>query len=194
MEYPIAITFKIFALAQQFRVTDATGTLLMYVKRKLFKLREEVTVFADAEQTTVRFTIKADRILDFNANYTVRDANGAIQCVVHREGLRSLWRATFVVSTASGAVYTISETNPAVKFLDGLIGEIPIVGFFTGYFLNPKYRARDAANNDVFEIIKRKAMLEGKYSIVPISPVDEQEAVNILSGIFVLVMLERQRG
>ena len=51
MNYPLQLSFKILAIARQLSVTDTTGRLVFYVKQKAFKLKEAVTVFADAEQT-----------------------------------------------------------------------------------------------------------------------------------------------
>jgi hypothetical protein len=50
MNYPLHLSFEILSLARKIAVTDATGNLSFYVKQKMFKLKEAVTVFADAEQ------------------------------------------------------------------------------------------------------------------------------------------------
>jgi uncharacterized protein YxjI len=58
------------ALAPQLSVTDASGQQVLYVKQKLFKLKEAVNVFADAAQTRQLYTINADRILTFPPSTT----------------------------------------------------------------------------------------------------------------------------
>ncbi len=63
MNYPLNISFKILALARQLALTDVAGNLIFYVKQKAFKLKENVTVFADREQTRQLYTIKADKVL-----------------------------------------------------------------------------------------------------------------------------------
>ena len=65
LRYPLTMSFKIVALAPQFSIRDASGDLIAYVKQKLFKLKEAVTVYADERQTQAMYTLKADRILDF---------------------------------------------------------------------------------------------------------------------------------
>ena len=67
MHYPLNLTFKFFALGPELSVVDAQGTLLFYVKQKLFRLKEAVNIFADADQRELAYTINADRILDFSA-------------------------------------------------------------------------------------------------------------------------------
>ena len=60
MTYPIEFEFKIMALAPQFYVRDGAGRDVAYVKQKLFKLKEDITVFENASQTTPLYKIKAN--------------------------------------------------------------------------------------------------------------------------------------
>ena len=76
MNYPITLTFKLLALASQIYVRDANGNLLGYVKQKLLKLKEDINVFADENQTQLLFNIKADRVIDFSARYNFTDQSG----------------------------------------------------------------------------------------------------------------------
>src|SRR3972149_438649 len=76
MQYPLNLSFKVMALAPQLSVTDASGQQIFYVKQKLFKLKEAVNVFADSAQTRQLYTINADRILDFSAQYHFSDDQG----------------------------------------------------------------------------------------------------------------------
>ena len=69
LNYPLEMSFKIVAINPQVRVTDANGQLIAYVKQKAFKLREDITIFADEAQTRPLYRINANRILDFNASY-----------------------------------------------------------------------------------------------------------------------------
>ena len=76
MHYPLTVSFKILALAPQVAVRDVEGQLLFYVKQKLLKLKEAVTVFSDDGQTQPLFYINADRVLDISARYHISDAQG----------------------------------------------------------------------------------------------------------------------
>src|SRR3712207_116087 len=96
-QYPLTLTFRILALAPQATMTDAIGGVVLYVRQKLFKLKESITVFADVEQTRPIFYINADRILDFSPRFTFIDAHGNVVGAVKRFGARSLWRAHFEV-------------------------------------------------------------------------------------------------
>ena len=101
MNYPIDLSFKLLALASQIYVRDASGNLLGYVKQKMFKLKEDINVFADEGMTKHLFNIKADRVIDFSAKYNITDKIGYI-------------------STGGGAFLEFLEgkTLPAVDILE----------------------------------------------------------------------------
>lgn len=194
MEFPLQLSFKAIALAAQLSVTDATGKLVCYVKKKAFKLKEDVTVFADKEQTSPLYTIKADRIIDWNAKYALSTAAGAPIGMVQRQGSRSLFKAHYDLSDANGVIMTIHEENPWAKFFDALFGEIPILGIFSGYVFNPKYLVTRTDGTDVMRITKKPAMLEGKFMVDKLTDISETEEIVGFLGIMMMVMLERARG
>ena len=96
-------------------VTDAAGQLVLYVKQKVFKLKEEVTVFADEEQMRPLFNINADRVLDFSAQYSFTDGGGMPLGAVKREGVRSIWRAHYQILSQGMPEMTVQEENPWVN-------------------------------------------------------------------------------
>jgi hypothetical protein len=73
MQFPLTLEFKKVALSPQISVLDASGNLIFYVKQKLFKLKEAITIFADREQTQPLYSINADRVIDFSARYRFKD-------------------------------------------------------------------------------------------------------------------------
>ncbi len=133
MQYPLELTFKFWALAPQISVLDAQQNLVFYVKQKLFKLKEAITVFADGEQQRPLYYIKADRIIDFSARYDFTDADGNYLGAVKRRGMKSFWRARYDIFDGDSSKIHIQEKNPWIKVLDALFAEIPVVGMFTGY-------------------------------------------------------------
>ena len=93
MNYPIELSFKLLAIASQIYIRDANGQLLGYVKQKLFKLKEDINIFADESQTRHLYNIKADRVLDFSAKYNFTDSTGRALGSIRRKGMRSIWKA-----------------------------------------------------------------------------------------------------
>ncbi|MGB3632822.1 MAG: hypothetical protein WA982_02150, partial [Rubrobacteraceae bacterium] len=123
-------------------VTDATGKLVSYVRKKKFKLKEDVGVYADENQRKLLFRIKADRVLDFGASYSVVDSNGKLLGAVRQEGVRSMWKSSYVISNATGdSSGILHEENPWIKVADGLMESIPFGDSLGGLFFNPSYLA-----------------------------------------------------
>jgi len=195
MDFPLQLKFKKIALSPQISVTDATGRLLFYVKQKAFKLKEAVTVFADAEQTQPLYTINADRVLDFSARYHINETSGFSLGTLQRQGRRSLWKATYEVLRGGGPVMHIREENPWVKVGDALFSEIPVLGIFTGYVFNPAYLVTRADNGaPLMRVKKEAAFLEGSYSITRTGELSENDDRLAVLSVLMMVLLEKRRG
>lgn len=195
MNYPIDLTFKLLALASQIYIRDANGQMLGYVKQKLLKLKEDINVFADESQTQHLFNIKADRILDFSANYRFTSANGQPIGSIRRRGMRSIFRANYEISDAAGnQVMSINEENGWIKVGNSLIGELPIIGMFTGYFLNPAYLVSKTDGTMVARLAKQPAFFEGKFRLTPTVPLSGEDETRVMLAVLTMTLLERARG
>jgi len=194
IEYPLSLSFKIVALAPQFSIRDANGNLLGYVKQKLFKLKESVTVFADESLTQPLYVLSADRIIDFSAQYYFADTSGAIIGSVKRQGMRSLWKAHYDIMDGEEVTMSIREENGWIKFLDALFSEIPIVGIFAGYVFHPRYRIERPDGSVVMRMKKRSAFLQGKFELEKMEAMEEGEEKRALLSTIMMLLLERMRG
>ncbi|MBN8582202.1 MAG: hypothetical protein J0L96_16160 [Anaerolineae bacterium] len=84
---------QVFALAGKFRVFDPSGRLLLFSEQKMFKLREDIRVYADEAKTQEVLAIKARQIIDFSAAYdVVESATGQKVGAMRRKGLASMFR------------------------------------------------------------------------------------------------------
>lgn len=195
MQFPLTLTFKVLALAPQITVTDASGQTLFYVKQKLLKLKEAITVFSDSSQTTELYKIGADRVIDFSAQYHITDARtGQAIGSIKRQGMRSLWKARYDIMQGERMVYHIEEESALVRVMDGIFGEIPIIGMLSGYVFNPVYLMQDANGQTVMTITKEKALLETGFKIAQKTPMGDDETKLAVLGTFMMVLLERIRG
>lgn len=194
MDYPLQLSFKLLALAPQIYVRDAAGQLRMYVKQKLLKLKEQVTVFADEAQTVPLYHIKADRVIDFNARYDITAPDGRSLGSVRRRGRRSLWRANYEIMRGEEVVFVLKETNPWAKVGDALFGEIPVIGIFAGYVFHPHYTVQGPDGGEVLHVAKQNAMFEGKYQIDRTRQVAAEDEGLAVLGVLMMLLLERQRG
>ncbi|ALF53438.1 hypothetical protein ACX27_12240 [Nostoc piscinale CENA21] len=194
MQYPLELTFKFWALAPQISIVNAQGNLVFYVKQKLFKLKEAITIFADAEQTNPQYYIKADRIIDFSARYEFSDTNGTNIGAVKRRGLKSIWRARYDIFDGENTYLTIQEKNPWVKVADALFAEIPVVGMFTGFVFNPIYLVSRADGTVVMRLEKIPTFLSRKFIIKAVDQVSDREEQQILLSLIMMLLLEKNRG
>ena len=196
MNYPLSINFKILALAQQLSLTDATGNLIFYVKQKAFKLKEAVTVFADDQQTRPWFYINADRVLDFNANYSFVDYTGKPFGGMRRQGRKSIWRAHYEIFDGyqPHPVAVIKEENPWSKVFDAMLGEVPVLGIFTGYMFHPKYLVSRPDGMPLLRLKKQASFVGRKFGIDALAPLDQTSEMRILLAVMMMVLLERARG
>jgi uncharacterized protein YxjI len=198
VNYPLSLSFKILAIAQQITVRDSLGDLLYYVKQKAFKLKEDVTVFADEGQTRPLYNIKADRIIDISARYTITDVNtGAVIGAVKKQGLRSLWKAHYDVFDPLGGeqpLFSIREANPWIKVADGLFGELPIIGLFSGYLFHPTYLLQRGEGNVVMSLKKQPAFFEGKFSLEKQGQLTPAEETLATVSMLMFLLLERARS
>lgn len=198
MQYPLTLNFKLVALASQVYVRDAAGRELLYVHQKLLKLKESITAYADRSKAKALYRIAADRVLDFRARFDFTDAEGRPLGAVKRQGARSLWRATYDVYLAGSDEprLRIREEKPWVKLLDGVVGEVPVVGIFSGLVLNPAYQVVDLATGELaFRVAKRRAVLESRFVVERHAGAPDAAAeVTVLLAILTMTLLERDRG
>jgi uncharacterized protein YxjI len=195
MQFPLKLTFKVLAVAPQITVTDASGQTLFYVKQKLFKLKEAITVFSDSSQTKELYKINADRIIDFSAKYHIMDVQGQKIGAIKREGMRSIFKARYDVFDGNDThVLDINEENAFVRVMDALFGEIPIIGMASGYVFNPTYLVADMQGQIVMKIKKEPALLETGFTITQERPMSDEETLRAVLGLFMMVLLERVRG
>lgn len=195
MNFPLQLSFKIVALANQISVTDANGQLIFYVKQKLFKLKEQVGVFADREQNQRLYQMGADRIIDFSPRFTFTDQHGQVVGAIKRQGMKSLWRARYDLFDGETNELYITENNPWIKVMDRVLGEIPFLGLLTGYLFHPVYDVcRTLDNMPVFRITKSKSFFEGKFVMEKLQDVAPDQELRVVLGTLMVALMERARG
>lgn len=197
LHFPITLRMKVMAIAPQFYVRDGNNRQIAYIRQKLFKLKEDIRIFADEQQTRLMYSIKADRIIDFNAAYSLTDAQtGQAFGSLRRKGMRSLWKAAYEVHDEHGQpLYFISEESAFMRLLDGIFSELPIIGLLSGYVFNPSYLVKNGSGKTVMRMKKQPALWEGIFKMEAfsksLSPADQKR---LMLGLFMVVVLERLRS
>ncbi|QDS95950.1 hypothetical protein FF011L_47520 [Roseimaritima multifibrata] len=194
MQYPIELSFKLLTFGQRITATDASGQVLMFIKQKMFKFKEQVEIYNDPQQSRLLFRIAADRMIDFSANYHFTDAEGNDWGAVRRQGMRSLWSAHYDVMQNETVDMTISEESPMKKFLESMLSEIPIVGMIAVYLLNPSYIIHRPDGTPVLRLTKHPAFFEGRFTLEKLAEIPEDDELRSLMASIMLVLLERRRG
>lgn len=196
LNYPLDFKFKITTLSSDFNITDRNGNYVAYVRQKMFKLKEDVIVFSNESRTKELFRIKASQWIDFNASYAITDQQTGKQFGnLSRKGMRSLWKSQYDIADSGGQTkYQINEDNGWIKVLDGIVGEIPLIGMLSGYFLNPSYTVKDNSGREYFRLKKMPSLFGRRFQLDRLVDIaDEDEALVILSFLM-MVLLERERG
>lgn len=194
MQYPLTLRFKLMTFGQRITVTDSTGQMLMFVKQKMFKLKENVEVFRDEGRTNLMFRIQADRVIDFSANYHFTDASGNDWGAVRRKGMRSFWAAHYQVMQDNQVDMEINEENPFKKVLESILGEIPVLGFIAVYLLNPSYIVTRPDGTPLLRLTKKPAFFEGMFELEKLNDMPEDDELRSLLALMMLCLLERARG
>lgn len=195
LNYPLDFKFKITTLSSDFNITDRHGKYVAYVRQKMFKLKEDVIVFNDESKTKELFRIRANQWIDFNASYSITDMLGKNFGRLARKGVRSIWKSTYdILDGNDKAKFTIREDNAWVKFFDGMVGEIPIIGMFTGYFLNPSYTVKGTDGKEYFRLKKMPSLFGRRFQLDRLVDINDEDETLVVLSLLMMVLLERARG
>ncbi|MES2569547.1 MAG: hypothetical protein V4710_05775 [Verrucomicrobiota bacterium] len=197
MRFPLDFRFRLFTIAPQITVTDSAGSEVCYIKQKAFKLRESVTLYRDSSQSTLLGKIEADRIIDWSARYTFHDADGKPFGAVGRSGARSLWRSHYDIfdgASSKQSAMSIQEESVMKRMLDGLLGQIPVLGMFTGYFLNPTYKITTTDGQLVARLRKKASFLDKHFQLEKLADLTAEQELEILLSCLMMTLIERNRG
>ena len=194
LSYPLDLSFKIVTIGTRIKIKDATGRQVAYVRKKKFKLKENVGVYSDEAESRLLFRMKADRMLDFSARYAISVPDGHPIGAVGRQGMKSLWSSAYVLDDAYGTeAGSIREENAWTKVLDSVMESLPLGDALGGLFFNPAYLA-ELYGKDVLRIQKQPSVLESSFRIDKLADFSGDEEDLLLAGIIMMVLLERDRG
>lgn len=110
---------EVFALAGKFSIYDSTDDLVLYSHQKLFKLREDIRIYADDHGEQEVMNVQAREILDFSAAYDVVDSTtGRKIGALRRRGFASMVQDSWeILDTADNVIGSIEEDNLGLALL-----------------------------------------------------------------------------
>lgn len=200
--YPLYLRFRLIALSPQIIVTDNEPNEILFVKQKVFNLREDIRIFSDQTETREVCNIRAEQILDFNTRYNFyRSADGQHLGSVKARGWRSLWRATYLIDDPAGhqKMY-ITEDNPWIKIADSMLSGLRGIGLLSAFLFHPSYTCyrgaeRDDRSQPVMRIRKQGAFFENLFTIDRLDgAMTAEEEISALLSFMLMVQFMRQRG
>jgi uncharacterized protein YxjI len=114
-------------MGASFRLFGEDGSLAFFVKQKAFKLKEQITVFADEDRTDAMLGIQARAIMDISATYDVTDLkSGKTVGALKRAGLKSIFKDEWSLLDSDGNAFgKIEEASMFAAMLSRLIRLLP---------------------------------------------------------------------
>lgn len=192
--YPLHFLFRITTFSNDFSVNDAQGKKLFYVREKMFKFRDHIKVFRDDSKREELYDLVSNKIIDFQQTFTITDNNNQVVGKVRKKTFQSFVTVTYHIQNPNGVVlYTIKERSALVRFFDNIFGEIPIVGYFSGYIFNPKYVVKDQQGKELYELKKQPSFFGRKFTVDKLNSEEVNEEQIILS-LMLMILQQRDRG
>ena len=75
-----------------------------------------------------------------------------------------------------------------------MIGEIPVLGAFTGYLFNPTYNVTNKAGQIVVKLKKMPSFFGKEFELEKVADIDEDDKERVMLGLMMMILLERRRG
>lgn len=93
---------KIFTLlGAKYHIYDPAGQLILFSKRKGFKLKEDIRLYTGEDMTQELICIQARKMIDFSATYDVFDSQSGLKIgALRRRGLKSMLQDEWVILNA----------------------------------------------------------------------------------------------
>lgn len=134
-QHPLALVQHAYTARRNFfnflgikcEIYTPEGQPFLFVHLKAFKLKEDITVYADPGQTQPLLSIKARQIIDFSAAYDVFDLGQQTKVgALRRKGLKSILRDEWeILDVHDQVVGLVQEDSMALamlrRFLSSLI-------------------------------------------------------------------------
>lgn len=111
---------QVLALTGTIRLYSPSEQLVLYSRQKMFRLKEDIRVYADESQAQELLYIQARQIIDFSAAYDVFDSFAQEKVgTLRRKGWRSLLRDEWDVLDANeqliGRLFEDDPTRAALR-------------------------------------------------------------------------------
>ncbi len=121
---PLVFRRKVFKLAgNKISVFDQQENLVLFIKQKAFKLKEDIRVYSDESLGQEMLSINARQIVDFNAAYDVVDPTTQEKVgALRRKGFSSMFRDAWeLLDKDDNLIGKIEEDSMALALIRRLL-------------------------------------------------------------------------
>lgn len=105
---------KTITVGNKYWLENQNGTIIGFCKQKLFKLKEDIRIYTDENESQELFRIKQEQIMDAWGNFAVIDSNNNKLGFVKRNIISAFAKDTWeLYNTSNQMVGKIEETSTA---------------------------------------------------------------------------------
>ena len=177
---------KVLTVGRKYYIQDSGGGNVGFCKQKMFKLREDIRIYADENMAQELIKIKQEQILDFSGTFRVTDASsGQTLGYVGRKGLKSIIRDTWrIFDREKNEIGTIQEKGDflsVIRRFSSIARMIP-----------KKYEF--LSNGGQFALATQKFKVIGDTWLVDIYPGNTVDKRLILTAALMMDIVEQAKG
>ena len=177
---------KVLSLGRKYYLEDDAGNLLGYCEAALFKLREELRVYADEAKNQELLVLKQAQLLDATGRFEVRDApTGQLVGSLARKFWRSWVRDEWVLLDAQGAELARLKEESMVA---AVLTRLPGVGLFV-----PKRMLLFLSDGAVAADFQRQLWSLGTWSLSLTDPTRIPDRRLLVAGLILMEAVEQQQ-
>jgi hypothetical protein len=176
------------ALTGKVRIYSPQGDLLLYSEQKMFRLKEDIRVYADEAKQQEVLWIQARQVIDFAAAYDVMDSRQGVRVgALRRKGFRSMMRDAWeILDTSDRVLGVIQEDSMAKAMLRRLL---------LGALLPQEYQV--LVNGQPAAIFRQRFQLfryEMDLDFTPVGGASLDRRLGLAAAILLAIIEGRQRS
>lgn len=176
MRFPVTIAFA-GAWRVHMTITDGSGAALGYSPPKFGK-DNCMRIYTDESMAEPIYALRADPLT--RRRFDLIDAAGG---EFGRLELNGGWSMGYTICVGGEPRFDVGEHSPALHFVDGLFGMVPVVNKLTGMVLKPCHVVRRRGGGEkVATIVKQRTTLDVSYVVEQDGALDARESECILVG------------
>lgn len=192
VKFPLFLSFRPFSPTSNLILEDSNGSPVAFVKQKMHKLPERISVHSDETRWIKLVDMKRKEGSDGTIRYLI--SNPSQQCLGSIEspsfGVKNPASKLihYTVSDETGsAVFAIQLKNPMARTIDRYLGKLPFVCAAINLAFRLSHVASRAGGEDAVRLRKRVHLFGGRFAIELLSDDLSEEEQKLLIYAFIVV-------